>query len=103
MEREGGNKRDRERGREDIVTVSVSVERVWRDIPLSHPLLAGGVGFPFPLHSPLSLLTSDLWLQLGLFLIRSQDSDLQTKECLLCPPTSVLHCLSHSLQEKKIY
>ena len=59
---------------------------LWEDWPHLSP----------PSH--LSLLTSDLCLQLlHLLLVRSQNSGLQTKEGLLCPPSSVLYCLPHTL------
>ena len=67
------------------VTVSVSVKIVWRDLPLSHPLLVGGVVWSF--------LTSDPWLKLDHFQVMFHDSGLRST---FSPPTS-LHCLSHSL------
>ena len=44
---------------------------------------------------PICLLTSDTELQLDLFQVRYQDSDLRST---FCTPISV-HCLSHSLRE----
>ena len=54
----------------------VSVVRESGEILLSHILFWWEVWSPLSPHSLLSLLTSDPWLQLELFLIRSQDSDL---------------------------
>ena len=50
---EGEGEEGRKEGWMEKVTVSVSVERVWRDIPLSHPLLVGGVVSTFPSLPPL--------------------------------------------------
>ena len=57
--RDGEVKGDGEGGwmEREKVTVSVSVERDWRDIALSHPLLVGGVVSTFP---SLPLLPPDL-------------------------------------------
>ena len=45
----------REGSESNGLMVSISVERVWRDIPLSHPLLVGGVVSTFPSLPPLPL------------------------------------------------
>ena len=59
IEREGSEKSEgegeegRKEGWMEKVRVSVSVERVWRDIALSHPLLVGGVVSTFLSLPPL--------------------------------------------------